>query len=574
MGESFDVDFAVVGSGFGGSVSALRLSEKGYSVAVFEQGKRFRAQDYAETNWDVRRFLWLPQAGCMGIFRMTLLSDVFVLSGAGVGGGSLVYANTLYVPPESFFSAAQWPKDIDWKGELLPHYRMAQYMLGVTRNIYEGEADRLLQQAAEELGKGDTFVKTPVGVYFGHAEKTEPDPYFGGAGPERTGCNFCGGCMVGCRFGAKNTLDKNYLYLAEKLGCTIHPERTVSDVRALEGGGYEIVHRRSGSWLRRDVKVTRARNVVLSAGVLGTVKLLFEARERGSLPKVSPFLGEQVRTNSEAILGVSDTREGIDHSKGIAITSSVHVDDHTHIEVVRYSKGSDLIGRIATLMTDGGPGRWRPWEWVKTAASHPRKFLSTLWPFGWAQRTFVLLVMQTLDNAVGLRMRRSWRTLWGRGLDTVMPKDGEAIPTYIPLGNQVARSIAHKTNGVPLSSIPEVLLNVPTTAHILGGSVIGDSAATGVIDANHEVFGHKGLYVCDGSAVPANLGVNPSLTITAMTERAMSKIPVKEGATYRPAIEPAWTEARIAAIEKRWAFHQSPNVYLPVSEQAEPSENG
>ncbi|MCB9639135.1 MAG: GMC family oxidoreductase [Myxococcales bacterium] len=567
MSEQFDVDYAVIGSGFGGSVSALRLSEKGYDVAVFEQGKRFRAQDYAKTNWDMRRFLWLPKLGCMGIFRMTLLSDVFVLSGAGVGGGSLVYANTLYVPPEPFFSAAQWPEGIDWRDELLPHYRMAQFMLGVTENIYEGEADRLLREAADELGKGDSYVKTPVAVYFGKSGKTETDPFFGGAGPERTGCNFCGGCMVGCRFGAKNTLDKNYLYFAEQLGCKIHPERTVLDIRALDGGGYEILHRRTGSWLKRDEQRTRARNVVLSAGVLGTVRLLFEAKERGSLPNVSGFLGEQVRTNSEAILGVSDTRKDIDHSKGIAITSSVHVDDHTHIEVVRYSKGSDFIGTIATLMTDGGPGRWRPWEWIKTAVRHPLQFLGTLWPFGWAKKTFVLLVMQTLDNAVGLKMRRSWRTFWRRGLDTSMPKDGEAIPTYIPLGNQVARSIAHKTNGVPLSSIPEVLMNVPTTAHILGGAIIGASKETGVIDANHEVFGHKGLYVCDGSVVPANLGVNPSLTITAMAERAMSKIPPKDEASYRPAVDPSWTKQQLTLIERRWET-QGPNVYSALPAEA------
>jgi cholesterol oxidase len=444
---------------------------------------------------------------------------------------------------------------------------MAQYMLGVTQNIFEGRADQLLREAAEELGKGETYTKTPVAVYFGKSGVKAEDPYFGGAGPARTGCNFCGGCMIGCRFGAKNTLDQNYLYLAEKLGCTIHPERTVLDIKALAEGGYAITHRRTGSWLRSDQQVTRAKQVVLSAGVLGTVKLLFEARERGSLPHVSPQLGVTVRTNSEAILGVTDGVRGVDHSKGIAITSSVHVDDHTHIEAVRYSKGSDSLALISTLMTDGGKGRWRPWEWLKTAVRHPIQFLGTLWPFGWSQKAFILLVMQTLDNSVSLKMRRSWRSLWRRNLDTARPKDAEPIPTYIPLGNQVARSIAHKTNGVPLSSVPEVMMNIPTTAHILGGAIMGETPEDGVIDKDHQVFGHKGLYVCDGSAVPANLGVNPSLTITAMTELAMSKIPTKEGATYTPAIDPAWTQRQLNAIEARWKHHNNPNLHLPLPEE-------
>lgn len=359
MSHSWDYDVIVVGSGFGGSVSALRLTEKGYKVAVLEQGKRYRAEDFPKTNWNLKKFLWLPMARCFGIFRMTLLRDVFILSGTGVGGGSLVYANTLYVPPEDVFRANQWPQDRNWQDELMPHYHTAQYMLGVTQNIFEGPADHLLQQAAEEMNRGHTYTRTPVAVYFGKANQTVPDPYFGGAGPDRTGCNFCGGCMVGCRFGAKNTLDKNYLYFAEKLGCQIFPERTVVHIRALPGGGYEVEHVKTGGILRKDRKVWRCQKLVLSAGVIGTMSLLFEAKETGGLPHLSEALGDHVRTNSEAILGAVSRDKDVDYSRGIAITSSIHPNEHTHIEVVRYNAGSDALGNLATLLVDGGDGRSR-----------------------------------------------------------------------------------------------------------------------------------------------------------------------------------------------------------------------
>ena len=538
-----EVDYVVIGSGFGGSVSALRLAEKGYSVVVLERGRRFAAADFPKTNWNVRKSLWIPRAKCFGILRLSFLSDVFVLSGSGVGGGSLVYANTLYVPPAAFFDAPSWRGLADWKPLLLPFYRRAQFMLGVTQNQFEAEPDRVLAAVAAELGKGDSYVTTPVAIHFGTPGQRVADPYFGGAGPDRTGCVLCGGCMVGCRHDAKNTLDRNYLWFAEQLGAEVRPMRTVVDVRARDGG-YDVTHVASGVWIARDRQVLRARHVIMAAGVLGTVQLLLECKARGSLPRLSDALGRTVRTNSEAILGVV-SRQPVRFDRGIAISSSIHVDDHTHVEVVRYSDGSDALAPLSTLLTDGG-GRVPRWlRYLGNVVRHPIDFARSLWPFGTARRGVYLLVMQTLDNSIGLALRRRWRRLWRRALDT---HGGGGNPTYIPLGNQVARAFAKRVDGVARSSFFEVLFDVPTTAHILGGAVIAGSAADGVIDTRHQAFGHPGLYVVDGSMIPANLGVNPSLSITALAEHAMSQIAAKPGATVRTAIDPAWEEARIAEL--------------------------
>ena len=561
MADAFDFDYVIVGSGFGGSVAALRLAEKGYSVCVLERGRRWAASDYPKTNWNLRKALWMPAAKCFGILRLSFLSDVFVLSGAGVGGGSLVYANTLYVPPDAFFAAPAWRDLADWKAALAPFYRRAQFMLGVTQHTIEEEPDRVLAAVADDLGHGDSYVQTPVGVYFGQPGQAAPDPYFGGAGPARSGCTLCGGCMVGCRHGAKNTLDKNYLWFAEQLGAEVRPLRTVTDVRPLPGGGYAIDHRASGAWLARDRQTLRARHVVLAAGVLGTVQLLLECQARGSLPDLAPALGKTVRTNSEAILGVTSKRKDVRFDRGVAITSSIHVDATTHVEVVRYSDGSDAMAPLSTLLTDGG-GRMPRWlRYLGTVARHPIDFVRGLWPFGTARRGVYLLVMQSLDNSIGLALRRRWRRLWRKAIDTTAGA-GPANPTYIPLGNEVARAFARKVDGVPKSSVFEVLFDVPTTAHVLGGAVIGADKHAGVIDARHEVFGYPGLYVVDGAAIPANLGVNPSLTITALAERAMSLIPVKDGATLRPAIDPTWEAARVAELEALAVASGSPSLQI------------
>lgn len=532
--RDFDYDYVIVGSGFGGSVSAHRLTEKGYRVAVLEAGKRFDAADLPTTSWDARRFLWAPIARCFGIMRMTVFKDAFVLSGAGVGGGSLVYANTLLVPPDTFFEDAKWSGLRDWKAALAPHYQTALQMLGAIEAPHLSQTDHLLREVVEdELGRGDTFRRHTVGVYFGDGPGiTHPDPYFDGKGPERTGCTLCAGCMVGCRFGAKNTLDKNYLYLAEQDGAVVIPERTVTDIKPLEGGGYAVSSYRSTSpVLNLGRETLRAKRVVLSAGSIGTTSLLMACKAAGSLPELSDQLGNYVRTNSEAILGVESADRDVDYAEGIAIAAGVHPDEHTHIEAVRYNAGSDALSLITTVLTDGGP-RWRRLlEATGIMLRDAPRSLRNASPFGWARRTIILLVMQPVDNHMRFIRQRRWWAPWSHRLQT--SNDGSAkVQASIPIGNDVARHLADKIDGQPRAAITELLFNAPTTAHILGGCPIGADRASGVIDDSHEVFGHPGLFVVDGSMIPANLGVNPSLTITAMAEHAMSQIapaaPVKD----------------------------------------------
>lgn len=526
---SFDYDVIVVGSGFGGSVSALRLTEKGYRVAVLEMGKRYHAEDFPKTNWDIRRSLWRPEIGCYGIMQMTLLRDVFVLHGAGVGGGSLVYANTLLVPSDAAFENAGWVGK-GWKERLAPHYETAKRMLGVVEapEIYEG--DRALLAAATEMGRGAYFRKTSVGVFFGEPGKVVPDPYFGGEGPERAGCIRCGGCMVGCRYNAKNTLDKNYLYLAEKRGAQVLPERRVTAIDPLPGGGYELTVQRTTSFFTRKQKL-RARKVVLSAGVLGTVPLLMRCKAEGRLPHLSDRLGDRVRTNSETLLAVRARKNGPDlGGKGIAIAAGVDVDAHTHVEVVRYNPGSDFFGLLSTVLTDGDGGPWRRrLRWVGQILRHPIEWAKNLSPIGWAERTALLLVMQPIENYLRLRYARRPLFFFKRGLRSERATS-DPIPVYFPVAHELARRMAAHTGGVPQSSNLEIIANVPTTAHILGGCPMGTSAENGVIDDQCRVFGYEGLYVIDGSAIPANLGVNPSLTITALAEYAMSRFPSPEAA--------------------------------------------
>jgi len=523
-----DLDYVVIGSGFGGSVSALRLAEKGYKVTVLEAGKRWKQEDFPQTNWSIKKFLWLPKLGCHGIQRITLLDDVMVLSGAGVGGGSLVYANTLLVPPDHAFANAGWPAGKDWKAALEPHYATAKRMLGAAEVPTDFPADLLLKRAAEQIGKGDTYRRQTVGVYFEGAGDPK-DPYFGGKGPARTPCNYCGGCMVGCRFGAKNTLDRNYLYLAEKLGVTIVPETLAEEIRQNSDGTFEIdTHRSTG---RGGKKTYRARRVIVSAGVLGTLKLLLESKRRGGLKNLSGALGRFVRTNSEAIIGVTARHDDVDYSKGVAIASSIHIDDHTHVEAVRYSRGSDAMGRLATLLADGGDGMPRAVKWMGQVVRHPIDFLRTLNPFGWARRSVILLVMQVLESSLDIKLGKRWWWPFSDRLISSRPADQPKIPTYIPQANEFARQVAKLQGGFPASAINEVLLDVPTTAHILGGCPIGQTPQEGVIDTKNEAYGHPGLFVIDGSMVPSNLGVNPSLTITALAEHAMSQVAPKAGAT-------------------------------------------
>lgn len=557
--KTHDYDVAIIGSGFGGSVAAMRLVEKGYKVVVIECGKRFTPENMPKNNWDAKNFYWFPRLGMRGMMRMSLLSDVFIVSGSAVGGGSVVYANTLYKPLEHYWTDKQWGHITDWKAELLPHYEQAERMLGVNETPFESAADRLMLQVADRMGVKDTFHHTNVGVFFGARDedgkvaagaegKTVPDPYFGGEGPERSGCIKCGACMTGCRHNAKNSLDKNYLHLAEKHGAEVRPETMVVDVESLgEGMGYKLTTDRPGAVLRHKRRTLTADQVVFAAGSLGTQKLLHKLKDSGRLPNISDTMGHLTRTNSEAILGAvgkpgDNSLE--DYSKGIAITSSIHVDEHTHIEPVVYGKGSNSTAMLMAPIVDGGGRIPRALRFLITILLHPLAFLRSRIVKGMSERGIILLVMQSLDNSLRTKLKK--RPIVGEVLVTG-PGHGEANPTWIPKGNEAARHAADILGGDALGSIFEATINVPTTAHIIGGCPIGDSPENGVIDPYNRIYGHTGLHVTDGAAITANLGVNPSLSITALAERALSMWPNKGEADKRPALGEAYV--RIEPIE-------------------------
>ena len=543
---SYDYDVLVVGSGFGGSVAALRLTEKGYRVGVLEAGRRFEDADFPRTSWDARRFLWAPKLGCLGIQRIHLLRNVIILAGAGVGGGSLVYANTLYEPKDAFYRDRQWARITDWRAELAPYYGQAERMLGVVPNPTMTPSDEVLKQVAGEMGVGHTFGLAPVGVFFGRGGRKEPgveadDPFFGGAGPSRRGCLEVGECMTGCRHNAKNTLVKNYLYLAERAGATVVPETTAVAVRPLRQAGYAVDTVRTGAWrASRTAGTFTAEHVVFAAGTWGTQRLLHTMKARGVLPGISARLGVLTRTNSEALGGAMTAmrnRKKHDFTRGVAITSSIHPDEHTHIEPVRYGKGSNAMGLLSTLMIDGGGRLPRGVKWLAHAARHPAQLASLYAGLNhWSERAVIGLTMQALDNSITVRPRR---TRLGRIKLTSEQGHSAPNPAWIPAANETMRRIAANIGGFPLSSAGE-MADIPMTAHFIGGCVIGDSADTGVIDPYHRMYGHPGLHVVDGSAISANLGVNPALTITAQAERAMALWPNKGETDPRPVLGAAY----------------------------------
>ncbi len=539
-------DFVIIGSGFGGAVSAMRLTEKGYTVLVLEKGKRYRDQDFAKSNLAFWKYLWIPALRSFGILKISLLKGVMVLHGTGVGGGSLGYANVLEIPASETFATPAWNEPLPWGQLLKPYYETARTMLGVTTNPNLWPADHALQEIAASLGQEATFRPTEVGIFFGPEETTVPDPYFGGLGPDRAGCIQCGGCMVGCRYNAKNTLPKNYLYFAEKQGAKILPETRVVDIRSLSGdkGRQSIVHhpepmdanearylvnyRRSTGLFSGPTYTVRARNVIVSAGVMGTLKLLLDCRDRfNTLPNLSPHLGERVRTNSEALLGSVTRDQEANFSKGIAITSIFNADAVTRIEPVRYPEKSDLMRLMAAPLISNGdsiPLRiLKSFVWV---LGHPIDFLQAQILPGWARKVTILLVMQNVDNRLRLRLGRSLLTFFRKGLVADSDRQHE-IHARVDAGHDVTRLFARKTNGIPMGSLGENLLNFPTTAHILGGCPVGKTAADSVVDESFNVHNYPGLFVIDGSVMPANPGVNPSLTITALAEYAMTKIPPK-----------------------------------------------
>jgi cholesterol oxidase len=517
-----DYDIIVIGSGFGGSVTALRLTEKGYRVGVLEAGQRFSDGNLPKTSWDVRNFLWAPRFGLRGMQRIHVLRNVVILAGAGVGGGSLNYANTLYEPPQPFYDDPQWRHVTDWRDELAPFYAQARRMLGVE-----------MKRLAEQFGRGDTFHRTPVGVFFGRDGRKEPgrtvaDPYFGGVGPARTGCIECGSCMTGCRFGAKNTLNQNYLGLAERAGAAVWPLTTVTGVRPLADGRYVVDTVRTGRWRTgKPDRTFTAEQVVFAAGTYGTQTLLHRL-QASTLPRISARLGHLTRTNSESLVGAISRDPNSDYTQGVAITSSWHPDEHTHIEPVRYGKGSNAMGLLTTALTEGGTRRHRVRQWLGVAAGNPRQILRTIIPRHWSERTIILLVMQTVDNSITVLRKRSGRLTSTQG-------EGEPNPSWIPAANQAVRALAKNTGGEPAGTWGD-LLNIPMTAHFIGGCPIGDSPSTGVIDPYHRLYGYPGLHVIDGSALTANLGVNPALTITALAERAVALWPNRGEQDPRPSL--------------------------------------
>jgi len=523
--RAHEYDFIVIGSGFGGSVCALRLAEKGHRVLVLEQGRRFSDADFPSTNWRVRDFLWMPALGLRGFLQLTFLREVMVLHGCGVGGGSLGYANVLMEPDPEYFEDPEWRRLTDWRRDLRPHYETARRMLGVVPTPELAPADRALAEVAAEFGHGHTARPTQVGVFFGEPGVAVPDPYFGGQGPARAGCTYCGGCMVGCRYNAKNTLVKNYLYLAEQHGAEIRAETRVTGIFPLDGG-YRVEARRSTRPWSRAISL-RATNVVVSAGTLGTLELLHRCRASiRSLPRLSPRLGENVRTNSEALLGSGARRNDVDYSKGLAISSDARVDEVTHVQPVRYPAGSSFMRLLSSPLVEGrGRGPLvRLAKVMAAAARHPLDVLRAVIGRRWAERTTILLVMQRLESSMTIRWGRPRLPLWPAGLQARRDPNRPA-PGEIPQAHAVVRAFAARTDGVPMGNVAESLFGMSATAHLIGGCPMGESDAEGVVDRFCRVHNYPGLYVVDGTVLPANPGINPSLTITALAEYAMSHVP-------------------------------------------------
>ncbi|HKI44637.1 MAG TPA: GMC oxidoreductase [Balneolales bacterium] len=519
-------DYIIIGSGFGGSVSAMRLSEKGYDILVLEKGKRLRANDFPKTNWNIRKYLWLSLLKCFGLQNITLFRQVFILSGVGVGGGSLVYANTHMFPPDAFFNNPVWSHYRDWKSTLAPFYKKARFMLGSTRFESPGIEDEALKAVATAMNRGPTFTPVDVGVYFGDPEK-QVDPYFKGYGPERMGCIQCAGCMVGCRYNAKNTLDKNYLYFAEKNGALVMPETTA--IRVEHRDGLYFVHtRKSTAWFVRRPQKFIARGIIFSGGVLGTLDLLLRQKYKlGTLTNLSDQLGENLRTNSESLCGSSAASTKLNN--GVAITSVFSPDEHTNVQICKYPDGSGMMGRLATLAADHPTPVNRFFKMIGVLFTHPGQLLRMLFNFNFAKNSVFLLIMQSLENA----MRMKWKRGLLGGRMVIDNRGQKRVPAYIPVGQEVMHRYSKEVGGISLNAIHEIMFNMSTTAHIIGGCPMGETKANGVINDRFEVYGYPNMYILDGSIIPCNLGVNPSLTITALSEYAMDQIPEKPGNTRK-----------------------------------------
>ena len=516
-------DYIVVGSGFGGSTSALRLSEKGYKVAVLEKGREFKDSEFPKTNWNIKKFLWAPMIKCFGFQKITWFKEVLILSGTGVGGGSLVFANTLMTPPDAFFNNPVWSHFKDWKETLMPFYNKARYMLGSTENPWTHTADNVLRSVAKDMGQENTVENVQVGVYFGD-QKKEVDPYFNGHGPMRKGCTSCAGCMVGCRFNAKNTLVKNYLYFARKFGTKVFPKTYVEKVEFINDE-YIVHTRETGAWLFRNKKIYKSKGIVFSGGVLGSVELLLKQKYvTKTLPHLSEKLGGNIRTNSEMLCGVTGPKK---LNEGVAISSVMNPDEHTHVEIVKYPDKSDFMKLLTLPYADYARAPFRLFKSLGAMIAHPRKFIKLYFKTPWASNSIIFLVMQTIDSSMSMKLRKFPLTM-----STLKQNEDDKVPAFIDKGAEVMKKFTEKIEGVAQSSSVEIIFDKPTTAHILGGAPMGKSPEEGVVDKFFKVHNYPDMYVLDGSIVPCNIGVNPSLTITALTEYAMSHVPKKEGASY------------------------------------------
>jgi len=520
-------DYIIIGSGFGGSVSAMRLAEKGYSVLVIEKGKVYNDEDYPKSDWNLPKFMWLPNLRWFGFQKVTIFRQVTILSGVGVGGGSLVYGNTHMFPPDAFFNNPVWSAIKNWNKTLKPFYEKAKFMLGTEPYTRFYEEDNIFKEVAEDMGKGSSFSGVNVGVYYGDTEES-CDPYFNGHGPQRNGCRECAGCMTGCRYNAKNTLDKNYLFFAKKFGGKLIAKTLVNKIEYINQQ-YAIHTQAVNGWPRKKSKTYRAKNLVVSGGVLGTMKLLLKQKYYyKTLTSLSDRLGDNIMTNSESLCGVSYSDKKLNN--GLAISSFFNPDEHTHIETVKYNDESGAMGKLATLAVGKGNGLVRTMKLLLQILLHPISFLRITFTFrGWGKRSIIFLVMQSLDNS----MRMVWKKgLFGGGISFKNDKKS-TVPAYIPIGQEVMHRYAKKVNGIAQNVITEILFNTPMTAHILGGCPMGQDAKSGVVDDQFRVHNYPGMYILDGSVIPCNLGVNPSLTITAISEYAMDKIPANpDGIKY------------------------------------------
>ena len=513
-------DYIIIGSGFGGSVSALRLSEKGYRVLVIEKGKWYKANDFPKSNWNLKKWLWVPKLSWHGIMKMSFFRHISIISGVGVGGGSLVYANTLPIPKKAFFNSGSWNNLADWETALKPHYQTALKMLGASKNPQLFDGDKALKKLAKEINREEEFDTPNVAVFFGKPNITVPDPYFNGKGPERVGCNFCGGCMTGCRHNSKNTLDKNYLFLAQQLGAEIIAEKEVFNVIPQEGNTGYIVEFRNSTSIIKNKQQVKGDAVILSGGGMGTIKLLLKLK-KSTLPHLSPMLGNDIRTNNESLISVTNLDGEKDLSKGVAIGSILHTDKDSHLEICRYSSGSGFWKTTHLPYVSGKIPLFNVLKIFVSFFKRPVSFLKMYFVKDWAKSTATLLFMQTLDSKLTFKKNMV-------GVFSSRVSQGKKPRTYIPRASELAKKYAKIINGKATVFALEPLAGIPSTAHILGGAVMGKDASCGVIDKNNNVFGYQNLMIIDGSMISANPGVNPSLSITAIAEHSMSKIKPKQ----------------------------------------------